>query len=121
MTLRTYPLFSKAVPRFRFEYAVFLLNQDIRVLLENVFNLRVLDPRQTLPNLKYLFYVATAGEGELPARKAGGVKGLMRAPVMQRLGSTDSSSSALSGLTLLSNGKPKGAAERLKDISAKAF
>lgn len=120
--LRTYPLFSKSMPRFRFEYAVFLLNQNIRILLESAFGLRVLDIRQTLPNLKYLLYVATAGDGELPARKAGGIRGLMRAPAMQRVSSADSASSGLSGLTLFSNGKGKahgGAADRLRGISAK--
>ncbi|KAK4505198.1 hypothetical protein PRZ48_003161 [Zasmidium cellare] len=117
-TLRTYPLFTKGVPRFRFEYAVFLINQDIRVLLENAFNLKVLDIRQTLPNLKYLLYVATAGEGDLPTRKAGGVRGLMRVPVMERVNSTDSLSSGMSGNTLFENGKPKGAVERLRQISA---
>lgn len=120
--LRTYPLFSKGMPRFRFEYAIFLLNQNIRVLLESEFGLRILDIRQTLANLKYLLYVATAGEGELPARKAGGIRGLMRAPAMQRTGSADSASSGLSGLTLFSNGKSRahgGAADRLREISAK--
>lgn len=118
-TLRTYPLFSKSVPRFRFEYAVFLLNQDIRVLLESAYNLRVLDIRQTLPNLKYLLFVATAGEGELPARKAGGVRGLMRVPAMERTGSQDSTASGMSGLTLIGNGKPRGAADRLREISGR--
>ncbi|KAI7524564.1 hypothetical protein KC317_g21467, partial [Hortaea werneckii] len=75
--LRSYPLHTKSVPRFRFEYAVFLLNKDLQILLENAFAVRVLDIRHTLPNLLYLFYVAMAGEGELPARKAGGVRGLM--------------------------------------------
>lgn len=115
--MRTYPLFMKGVPRFRFEYAVFLINQDIRVLLENAFNLKVLDIRQTLPNLKYLLYVATAGEGDLPARKAGGVRGLMRTPAMERVGSNDSFSSGMSGTTLGENGKPKGAVERLRQLS----
>ncbi|KAF2216217.1 hypothetical protein CERZMDRAFT_109167 [Cercospora zeae-maydis SCOH1-5] len=87
--LRTYPLFSKSMPRFRFEYAVFLLNQNIRIILESAFNLRVLDLRQTLANLKYLLYVATAGDGELPARKAGGIRGLMRAPALERTGAAD--------------------------------
>ncbi|KAI7208829.1 hypothetical protein KC333_g8976 [Hortaea werneckii] len=77
IALRTYPLHTKSVPRFRFEYAVFLLNKNLQILLENAFAVRVLDIRHTLPNLLYLFYVATAGEGELPARKAGGVRGLM--------------------------------------------
>lgn len=119
-TLRTYPLFTKSVPRFRSEYAVFLLNENIRILLESVFSLRVLDIRQTLPNLKYLLYVATSGEGELPARKAGGIRGLIRPQNMRRMGSADSGSSGLSGMTLLSNGKPKGAAQKLRAISGKA-
>ncbi|CAK4034008.1 UV radiation resistance-associated [Lecanosticta acicola] len=121
-TMRTYPLFIKGVPRFRFEYGVFLINQNIRTLLENAFNLRVLDIRQTLPNLKYLLYVATAGEGELPARKAGGIRGLVRAPAMERVSSIDSAASGMSGLTLggqwgAENGKPRGAADRLREVS----
>ena len=88
----------------------------------------MLDIRQTLPNLKYLLYVATAGEGELPARKAGGVRGLLRGarPELERSGSMDSNSSRLSGLTLSSmgfrnpngtgNGKAKSAADRLREF-----
>jgi hypothetical protein len=114
--LRLYPLFSKGVPRFRYEYAVFLLNENIRLLLENAFGVKVLDVRQTLPNLKYLLYVATAGEGDLPARKMGGVRGLMRPPAHERVGSHDSASSALSGSTLLGNGKAKSAVDRLREI-----
>jgi len=73
----TYPLYMKGVVRYRFEYGVFLLNKDIEIL-SNGLGLRPIDIRQTLPNLKYLLYVATAGKGELPARKAGGIKGLLR-------------------------------------------
>ncbi|KAK5167600.1 uncharacterized protein LTR77_007299 [Saxophila tyrrhenica] len=83
--LRTYPLYSRGVPRFRFEYAVFLLNKDVQILLEECFGVKVMDVRQTAANLGLLVYVATAGEGELPARKAGGVRGLMR----DRGGSSD--------------------------------
>lgn len=36
----------------------------------------MVDQRHTLPNLKYLLYVLTAGKGELPVRKRGDVKGL---------------------------------------------
>ena len=75
---RTFPLFSKGAVRFRFEYGVFLLNKDVEILLSTHFGVRVLDIRQTLPNLLYVFYCATAGDEELPARKAGGVRGLMR-------------------------------------------
>ncbi|KAF2718878.1 hypothetical protein K431DRAFT_273754 [Polychaeton citri CBS 116435] len=123
VSLRTYPLFSKGVPRFRFEYAVFLLNKDIQILLEDCFNVRVMDIRQTLPNLKYLLYVATAGEGDLPARKAGGVRGLMkpgfRPSLGSRQGSSDSTGSALSGLLwhaggIEGNGVPKGALDSLR-------
>ncbi|KAH0013817.1 hypothetical protein KCU72_g14432, partial [Aureobasidium melanogenum] len=75
---RTFPLFLKGAVRFRFEYGVFLLNKDIEILLSTHLGVRVLDIRQTLPNLLYVFYCATAGDEELPARKAGGVRGLMR-------------------------------------------
>jgi len=112
-SLRMYPLFSRGVPRFRFEYAVFLINKDIQILLESAFNVRVLDIRHTLPNLKYLLYVATAGEGELPARKAGGVRGLARkreGSVMDsHTGTTDSGSSAFSGLLWHGSGKKDAA------------
>lgn len=75
---RTFPLFTKnAGLFFRFEYAVFLLNKDIELICERL-GLKVLDIRQTLPNLKYALFVATAGRGELPARKAGGIRGLLR-------------------------------------------
>lgn len=74
---RTYPLFLKKAVRYRFEYAVFLLNKDIEILA-NSLGLRLLDIRHTLPNLKYLLFVATAGKGEVPARKTGGIKGLLR-------------------------------------------
>ena len=40
--------------------------------------IHIIDLRQTLPNLKYLFYVATAGKGEVPVRKAGGIRGFLR-------------------------------------------
>ncbi|KAJ9638997.1 hypothetical protein H2199_006858 [Coniosporium tulheliwenetii] len=64
------PLFPRHALRYRFEYAVFLLNKDIEILA-NWLGIRLIDIRQTLPNLKYLLYVATAGTGELPGRKAG--------------------------------------------------
>lgn len=76
--MRTFPLFTKGAVRFRFEYGLFLINKDVQLLLEGGWNVRVLDIRQTLPNLLLALHCATAGEGELPARKAGGVRGLMR-------------------------------------------
>ncbi|KAI1608265.1 UV radiation resistance protein and autophagy-related subunit 14-domain-containing protein [Exophiala viscosa] len=75
LSQRRYPLHPTTVP-YKFEYGVFLLNKDIEFLMNRV-GLRVLDIRHTLPNLKYLLYVLTAGTGELPARKAGGVRGLI--------------------------------------------
>ncbi|KAG9193966.1 hypothetical protein G6011_04001 [Alternaria panax] len=89
---RTYPLYMKGVVRYRFEYGVFLLNKDIEIL-SNGLGLRPLDIRHTLPNLKYLLYVATAGKGELSERKKGGIKGLLRQDGMSlsRKGSMDSS------------------------------
>ncbi|KAF1927591.1 UV radiation resistance-associated gene protein [Didymella exigua CBS 183.55] len=93
---RTYPLYTKGVVRYRFDYAVFLLNKNIEIL-SNALGIRPLDIRQTLPNLKYFLYVATAGKGELPARKAGGIKGLLRQDGLgSRKGSMDSTGTASS-------------------------
>ncbi|OJI95928.1 hypothetical protein ASPVEDRAFT_122485 [Aspergillus versicolor CBS 583.65] len=88
---RTYPLHPVNV-QYRFEYGVFLLNKDIEFLL-NKQGLRVLDIRHTLPNLKYLLYVLTARSSEIPARKAGGIRGLLPGrltPSLSRRGSEDS-------------------------------
>jgi hypothetical protein len=88
---RTFPLYPTNAS-FKFEYGVFLLNKDIEFLMSKS-SLRMLDIRHTLPNLKYLLYVLTAGKGELPARRAGGVKGLIvgrSSPSLSRRGSDDS-------------------------------
>ncbi|KAF3009726.1 hypothetical protein E8E13_009127 [Curvularia kusanoi] len=98
---RTYPLYTKGVVRYRFEYAVFLLNKDIE-LLSNALGIRPLDIRHTLPNLKYLLYIASAGKGEMPARKAGGIRGLLRGehPGMggSRKGSFESTANTITSL-----------------------
>jgi hypothetical protein len=92
----SYPLFSKGTARFRFEYGVFLLNKDIEILANRV-GLKLMDIRQTLPNLKYLLYVSSAGKGELPARKAGGLRAFLRGGALagSRKGSMDSTSSSI--------------------------
>ncbi|KAI0044373.1 hypothetical protein FA95DRAFT_1608596 [Auriscalpium vulgare] len=59
---RMFPLFSKGVDTYRFEYGVFLLNKDIELLMSEK-NLRALDMRHTLPNLKNLLLTLTDGEG----------------------------------------------------------
>lgn len=87
---RQFPLHPTNVT-YKFEYGVFLLNKDIEFLMSRS-SLRVLDIRHTLPNLKYLMYVLTAGTGELPARKAGGIRGLWGGsitPSLSRRGSDD--------------------------------
>jgi len=77
-TQREFPLY---VPRggssaqYRFDYGWFLLNKDIEALCVSQ-GLKVVDIRHTLPNLKYLLYVCSAGTEELPERKRGGVRGL---------------------------------------------
>ncbi|KAK0521044.1 hypothetical protein OC842_006904 [Tilletia horrida] len=50
---RAFPLYSKGVESYRFEYAVFLLNKDIEQLV-NEHHVPLIDLRQTLPNLKNL-------------------------------------------------------------------
>lgn len=89
---RTFPLYPVNV-QYRFEYGVFLLNKNIEFLMSRA-GLRVLDIRHTLPNLKYLLYILTARTGELPARKAGGFRGLLpgrqSTPALSRQGSQES-------------------------------
>jgi UV radiation resistance-associated gene protein len=92
---RTFPLYPTNVS-YKFEYGVFLLNKDIEFLMSKN-GLRILDIRHTLPNLKYLLYVLTAGTGELPIRKAGGVRGLLAGqatPITSRRESEDSLNSS---------------------------
>lgn len=110
--VRTYPLFSKSVPRFRFEYAVFLIGWDIRVLLEESWGIRVEDPREVLGNLKLCLVVATEGEGEVVGRKVGGVRGLVR-----RSGSRESVNGSVNGGIKMGNGKVRGAEERLREVA----
>lgn len=55
-----FPLYSKGVDTYRFEYGVFLLNKDIEMLMAER-NLRALDIRHTLPNLKNLLLTLTDG------------------------------------------------------------
>ncbi|THU90759.1 hypothetical protein K435DRAFT_864021 [Dendrothele bispora CBS 962.96] len=62
---RMFPLFSKGVDTYRFEYAVFLLNKNIEMLMAE-YELRALDIRHTLPNLKNLLLSLTDGS-EIPS------------------------------------------------------
>lgn len=75
---REFPLYlpkGGSSAQFRFDYGWFLLNKDIEALCAAQ-GLKVVDIRHTLPNLKYLLYVCSAGTDELPERKRGGVRGL---------------------------------------------
>ncbi|KAH7883968.1 hypothetical protein F5I97DRAFT_1623789 [Phlebopus sp. FC_14] len=63
---RMFPLFSKGVDTYRFEYGVFLLNKDIEMLMADR-DLRALDMRHTLPNLKNLLLTLTDGECASPS------------------------------------------------------
>lgn len=60
-----FPLFSRGVDTYRFEYGVFLLNKDIELLMSER-DLRALDMRHTLPNLKNLLLTLTSGEAAMP-------------------------------------------------------
>lgn len=76
---REFPLFlprgGSTTGQWRFEYAWFLLNKNLEALCASQ-ALRVVDIRHSLPNLKYLLYVCSAGSDEVPERTKGGVRGL---------------------------------------------
>ncbi|KAM0197776.1 hypothetical protein ACHAPI_004503 [Fusarium lateritium] len=146
---REFPLYlprgGSTAGQWRFEYAWFLLNKNIEALCSSQ-GLRVVDIRHTLPNIKYLLYVCSAGSDQVPERKKGGVRGLWagrikgRMPTMSaqldgdsgsltesRRGSMDSEvnqqSDALRAALLKSNGHNKDSAliESLEDIVALPF
>lgn len=86
-SVRDFPLYlprGGSAAQFRFDYGWFILNKDIETLCAAQ-GLKVMDIRHTLPNLKYLLYVCSAGTDELPERKKGGVRGL-RAGIMRSRG-----------------------------------
>ncbi|KAG8785544.1 hypothetical protein FRC15_001169 [Serendipita sp. 397] len=58
---RVFPLYARGVEPYRFEYGVFLLNKNIEMLMSER-NLRAMDLRHTLPNLKNLLLTLTSGE-----------------------------------------------------------
>ena len=72
---RVFPLYQSGMPQADFEYGVFLLNTDLVSLMTHE-NLRVVNPKTTLANLKYLLEVLISGKGEVPARKVGEIKAL---------------------------------------------
>ncbi|KAK3938457.1 UV radiation resistance associated protein [Diplogelasinospora grovesii] len=85
---REFPLYlprGGSSAQFRFDYGWFLLNKDIEALC-NSQGLKVVDIRHTLPNLKYLLYVCSAGTDEVPERKRGGVRGLWAGRRMKSMG-----------------------------------
>lgn len=86
-SVRDFPLYlprGGSAAQFRFDYGWFILNKNIETLCAAQ-GLKVMDIRHTLPNLKYLLYVCSAGTDELPERKKGGVRGL-RAGIMRSRG-----------------------------------
>ncbi|KAM0207391.1 hypothetical protein ACHAPA_003246 [Fusarium lateritium] len=146
---REFPLYlprgGSTAGQWRFEYAWFLLNKNIEALCSSQ-GLRVVDIRHTLPNIKYLLYVCSAGSDQVPERKKGGVRGLWagrikgRMPTMSaqldgdsgsltesRRGSMDSEvnqqSDALRAALLKNNGHNKDSAliESLEDVVALPF
>ena len=99
---RDFPLYlprgGSTAAHFRFEYAWFLLNKDVEALCASQ-GLRVVDIRHTLPNVKYLLYVCSAGAEEIPERKRGGVRGLWMGKMKGRAGGREAedASSSVAG------------------------
>lgn len=85
---RDFPLYlprgGSTAGQWRFEYGWFLLNKDIEALCSSQ-GLKVVDIRHSLPNLKYLLYVCSAGFEDVPERKKGGVRGLWAGRIKGRM------------------------------------
>ncbi|KAI0456360.1 UV radiation resistance-associated protein [Xylaria acuta] len=84
---RDFPLFLRggASAQYRFDYGWFLLNKNIEALCVSA-GLKIVDIRHTLPNLKYLLYVCSAGSDEVPERMRGGIRGLWAGRMKGRVG-----------------------------------
>ncbi|KIY64395.1 hypothetical protein CYLTODRAFT_493164 [Cylindrobasidium torrendii FP15055 ss-10] len=95
---RMFPLFPKGVDTYRFEYGVFLLNKDIELLMAD-HDLRALDMRHTLANLKNLLLTVT--NGAEPPRGFGSGLGTGR-----RLGQMENLSESSLGLESVREGSP---------------
>ncbi|KAL1411180.1 hypothetical protein Q8F55_002131 [Vanrija albida] len=67
---RSFPLYGKGVERYRYEYAVFLLNKDIELLMHEA-DVRMLDLRHTLPNLKSLLLTLSSPDMPPPGPVGG--------------------------------------------------
>ncbi|KAI0184209.1 UV radiation resistance-associated protein [Xylaria flabelliformis] len=101
---RDFPLFLRggATAQYRFDYGWFLLNKNIEALCVSA-GLKIVDIRHTLPNLKYLLYVCSAGSEDVPERKRGGIRGLWAGRMKGRVGvgsslaSTDDGASSAGG------------------------
>ncbi|KAG6025660.1 hypothetical protein E4U41_001490 [Claviceps citrina] len=92
---RVFPLYlprgGSTISQWRFEYGWFLLNKNIEALCASE-GLKVVDIRHSLPNLKYLLYVCSAGTDEMPERKKGGVRGLWAGKLKGRVPASRSTS-----------------------------
>lgn len=95
---REYPLYLRggASAQARLDYGWYLLNKNVEALC-GALNLRVVDIRHTLPNIKYLLFVGSAGKDELPQRKRGGVRGLLQGRIRQRLEESECGGSSVKG------------------------
>lgn len=67
---RSFPLYGRGVERYRYEYAVFLLNKDIELLMHE-HDIRMLDMRHTLPNLKNLLLTMSSPDPPPPGPVTG--------------------------------------------------
>ncbi|KAH6625517.1 UV radiation resistance protein and autophagy-related subunit 14-domain-containing protein [Boeremia exigua] len=73
--MREFPLYSTGAVRFRFEYAVFLLGKNVQILTQAL-GVRGVGAGEVLGGLKLALLVA-GGEGAVPVRRAGGIRGLL--------------------------------------------
>ncbi|KAL2756674.1 hypothetical protein ACRALDRAFT_2041304 [Sodiomyces alcalophilus JCM 7366] len=120
---RDFPLYlprgGSTAGHFRFDYAWFLLNKDLESLCASQ-SLRVVDIRHTLPNLKYLLYICSAGSDDVPERKRGGVRGLWAGRLHGRLPAPDPASDQGSSAGPSRRGSPSSDARREPGVNAGA-
>lgn len=68
--LRFHPLTPIGTKDYRFDYGLYLVNEDIAALASFI-GVRLAEPRHTLGNLKTILLTLSSGQGEVPERKKG--------------------------------------------------
>ena len=115
---RVFYLNQKMANAAKFNWAVYLLNKCVEEVM-SAKGLKMVDPRHTLANLKYLLTVLSSGKGNTPGRRVGTIRGLAMKDNDESGGSRDSSVGSV--VTAMAKMMKMNEREELEDIIRAPF